>query len=122
MLKCFMLIVIKNLGGGKLVFCCVKLGMVVLGCFGMGYLIFDVDDEIFYDWSNLFCLLFDYYKVQRLQFINIIKFEFSNYVCVDVYCWGSKNNKCYEFEWWGYKYSWKCYFDKQLNLVFFYLI
>jgi len=46
---------------------------------------------------------------------NTIKLEFSNYARVDVHRRGNKNNKRYEFEWWGHKYTWKRSIDKQLG-------
>lgn len=40
---------------------------------------------------------------------NSIKLEFSNYARVDVQRRGSRNNnnKRYEFEWWGHRYTWR---------------
>lgn len=53
---------------------------------------------------------------------NSIKLEFSNYARVDVDRRGGKNNKRYEFQWWGHKYSWKRVVEKHLNVVSFHLI
>lgn len=38
---------------------------------------------------------------------NTTKLEFSNYAQIEVKRRGSKNNKRYEFHYWGYKYTWK---------------
>jgi len=38
---------------------------------------------------------------------NTTKLEFSNYAQVDVKRRGAKSSKRYEFEYWGYKYTWK---------------
>lgn len=38
---------------------------------------------------------------------NTTKLEFSNYAQIEVRRRGSKNNKRYEFHYWGYKYTWK---------------
>jgi hypothetical protein len=38
---------------------------------------------------------------------NTTKLEFSNYAQVDVKRRGAKSSKRYEFEYWGYKYSWR---------------
>ncbi|KAK0629614.1 hypothetical protein B0T17DRAFT_467231, partial [Bombardia bombarda] len=85
----------------------------------------DGDDELFAD-RSLSRLSLDSRvvkgKTQRPQPTNIIKLEFSNYARVDVHRRGGKNNKRYEFEWWGHKYNWKRSFDKQLNLVSFHLV
>ncbi|KAI5868595.1 hypothetical protein GGS23DRAFT_38691 [Durotheca rogersii] len=53
---------------------------------------------------------------------NTIKLEFSNYARVDVKRRGNKNNKRYEFEWWGHKYSWKRVSDKHTESVAFHLL
>ena len=62
-------------------------------------------------------------KSRRALPTNTIKLEFSNYARVDVRRrGGGKNNKRYEFEWWGHRYMWKRTIDKQLGLVSFHLI
>ncbi|CAG8954808.1 hypothetical protein HYFRA_00004733 [Hymenoscyphus fraxineus] len=38
---------------------------------------------------------------------NTTKLEFSNYAQIEVKRRGSKNNKRYEFHYWGFKYTWK---------------
>lgn len=54
---------------------------------------------------------------------NVIKLEFSNYARVDAERKGSKNNKRYEFDWWGHRYTWKRVVEKHLNgVVSFHLI
>lgn len=58
---------------------------------------------------------------------NSIKLEFSNYARVNVERKGSsktgKNNKRYEFEWWGHRYAWKRVIEKHLDgVVSFHLI
>lgn len=57
---------------------------------------------------------------------NAIKLEFSNYARVHVERKGSskgKNNKRYEFEWWGHKYAWKRVVEKHLDgVVSFHLL
>ncbi|KAF9881711.1 hypothetical protein CkaCkLH20_00857 [Colletotrichum karsti] len=53
---------------------------------------------------------------------NTMKLEFSNYARVDVSRRGGKNNKRYEFEWWGHKYQWKRVLDKNLGVVSFHLV
>ncbi|KAF6798754.1 hypothetical protein CSOJ01_12678 [Colletotrichum sojae] len=53
---------------------------------------------------------------------NTVKLEFSNYARVDVSRRGGKNNKRYEFEWWGHKYQWKRVLDKNLGVVSFHLV
>lgn len=54
---------------------------------------------------------------------NVIKLEFSNYARVDAERKGSKNNKRYEFDWWGHRYVWKRVVEKHLNgVVSFHLI
>ncbi|KAJ9137266.1 Calcofluor white hypersensitive protein [Pleurostoma richardsiae] len=59
---------------------------------------------------------------QRPLATNAIKLEFSNYARVDIERKGGKNNKRYEFEWWGHRYSWKRVIDKNLNAVSFHLL
>ncbi|KAK3324296.1 hypothetical protein B0T19DRAFT_227486 [Cercophora scortea] len=84
------------------------------------------DDELFSDLSNLSRLSLDSRigkaKSQRPLPTNTIKLEFSNYARVDVHRRGGKNNKRYEFEWWGHRYSWKRSVDKQMGLVSFHLV
>lgn len=81
------------------------------------------DDEYFNDRSNLSRLSLDSKgKTQRPVPTNTIKLEFSNYARVDVSRRGGKNNKRYEFEWWGHRYQWKRSVDKQLGLVSFHLV
>jgi len=88
----------------------------------------DADDELVHDndRSNLSQLSLDSRapkaKTQRPAPTNTIKLEFSNYARVDVNRRGGKNNKRYEFAWWGHRYSWKRSFDKQLGIVSFHLI
>ncbi|KAM7218167.1 hypothetical protein V8F06_006458 [Rhypophila decipiens] len=86
----------------------------------------DADDELLRNTSNLSRLSLDSRapktKTQRPVPTNTIKLEFSNYARVDVNRRGGKNNKRYEFSWWGHRYSWKRSFDKQLNIVSFHLI
>lgn len=86
----------------------------------------DADDELFNNTSNLSRLSLDSRapkaKAQRPIPTNTIKLEFSNYARVDVNRRGGKNNKRYEFAWWGHRYSWKRSFDKQLGIVSFHLI
>lgn len=56
---------------------------------------------------------------------NSIKLEFSNYARVDVARKGqkSKNNKRYEFDWWGHKYVWKRVVEKHLEgVISFHLV
>lgn len=56
---------------------------------------------------------------------NSIKLEFSNYARVDVTRKGQKgkNNKRYEFDWWGHKYVWKRVVEKHLDgVVSFHLV
>lgn len=56
---------------------------------------------------------------------NSIKLEFSNYARVDVERKGqkSKDNKRYEFDWWGHKYVWKRVVEKHLDgVVSFHLV
>lgn len=57
---------------------------------------------------------------------NAIKLEFSNYARVKVERKGSskgKNNKRYEFEWWGHRYAWKRVVEKHLDgVVSFHLL
>ncbi|KAK3358647.1 hypothetical protein B0T24DRAFT_128474 [Lasiosphaeria ovina] len=93
---------------------------------GTGYSTSDGDDEVFGDRSNLSSVSLDSRgakpKVQRPLPTNTIKLEFSNYARVDVHRRGGKNNKRYEFAWWGHRYSWKRSFDKQLGLVSFHLV
>jgi len=43
---------------------------------------------------------------------NTTKLEFSNYAQVDVTCRGAKSSKRYEFEYWGYTYTWKRIIEK----------
>lgn len=67
----------------------------------------------------------DHKKNQPQQPTNGIKLEFSNYARVDVERRGSKgkNNKRYEFEWWGHRYMWKRVVEKHLDgVVSFHLI
>ncbi|POS75116.1 hypothetical protein DHEL01_v206493 [Diaporthe helianthi] len=62
---------------------------------------------------------------KRPQPTNSIKLEFSNYARVDVARKGqkSKNNKRYEFDWWGHKYVWKRVVEKHLDgVVSFHLL
>lgn len=62
---------------------------------------------------------------KRPQPTNSIKLEFSNYARVDVARKGqkSKNNKRYEFDWWGHKYVWKRVVEKHLDgVVSFHLV
>lgn len=62
---------------------------------------------------------------KRPQPTNSIKLEFSNYARVDVDRKGqkSKNNKRYEFDWWGHKYVWKRVVEKHLDgVVSFHLV
>lgn len=91
-----------------------------------GYSTSDGDDEYFNDRSNLSALSLDARgakgKLQRPVPTNTIKLEFSNYARVDVHRRGGKNNKRYEFEWWGSRYNWKRSVDKQLGLVSFHLV
>ncbi|KAK3491950.1 hypothetical protein B0T13DRAFT_514097 [Neurospora crassa] len=62
-------------------------------------------------------------KTHRAIPTNTIKLEFSNYARVDVHRRGGKNNKRYEFEWWGHNYAWKRSVDKQMGgQVSFHLI
>ncbi len=62
-------------------------------------------------------------KTRRPLPTNTIKLEFSNYARVDIRRrGGGKNNKRYEFEWWGHRYIWKRTIDKQLGLVSFHLV
>lgn len=58
-------------------------------------------------------------KTGRPLATNTIKLEFSNYARVDVERRGqkSKNNKRYEFQWWGHRYSWKRVVEKHLDGV-----
>lgn len=55
---------------------------------------------------------------------NTIKLEFSNYARVDVTrrggsgTTGHKNNKRYDFEWWGHRYSWRRVPEKHLPGAF----
>ncbi|ROW02222.1 hypothetical protein VSDG_02425 [Cytospora chrysosperma] len=56
---------------------------------------------------------------------NTIKLEFSNYAGVEVERKGQKgkNNKRYEFKWWGHNYAWKRVVEKHLDgVVSFHLI
>ncbi|KAL0944484.1 uncharacterized protein CTRU02_202371 [Colletotrichum truncatum] len=53
---------------------------------------------------------------------NTMKLEFSNYARVDISRRGGKNNKRYEFEWWGHKYQWKRVIDKNLGVTSFHLV
>ncbi|KAK4192399.1 hypothetical protein QBC35DRAFT_221907 [Podospora australis] len=126
-LKRSMTTAIRNLSAGKPTLRRAKSsGSAALGRPGTGYSTCDGDDELFNDRSNLSRLSLDSRlakgKAQRPQPTNTIKLEFSNYARVDVHRRGGKNNKRYEFEWWGHKYSWKRHFDKQLNLTSFHLI
>ncbi|KAG8168080.1 hypothetical protein KVR01_003769 [Diaporthe batatas] len=62
---------------------------------------------------------------KRPQPTNSIKLEFSNYARVDVERKGqkSKDNKRYEFDWWGHKYVWKRVVEKHLDgVVSFHLV
>lgn len=90
-----------------------------------GYSTSDGDDEL-NDRSNLSALSLDSRggksRFHRPMPTNTIKLEFSNYARVDVHRRGSRNNKRYEFEWWGHRYNWKRTVDKQLGLVSFHLI
>jgi hypothetical protein len=61
-------------------------------------------------------------KRSRALPTNTIKLEFSNYARVDVRRRGGKNNKRYEFEWWGHRYGWKRAVEKRLGLVSFHLV
>ncbi|KAH8900071.1 hypothetical protein GQ53DRAFT_208008 [Thozetella sp. PMI_491] len=62
-------------------------------------------------------------KSRRPLPTNTIKLEFSNYARVDIRRrGGGKNNKRYEFEWWGHRYTWKRTIDKQMGLVSFHLL
>jgi len=91
-----------------------------------GYSTSDGDDDMFNDRSNLSALSLDSRggkaKTQRPLPTNTIKLEFSNYARVDVHRRGGKNNKRYEFDWWGHRYNWKRSVDKQLGLVSFHLM
>ncbi|KAK3312392.1 hypothetical protein B0H66DRAFT_397756 [Apodospora peruviana] len=127
-LKRSMTTAIKTLSGGRPVLRRAQSGMAVLNgnrpdssdssC--------DGDDEYFNDRSNLSRLSLDSRgakaKTQRPLPTNTIKLEFSNYARVDVHRRGGKNNKRYEFDWWGHRYSWKRSFDKQLGIVSFHLV
>lgn len=61
-------------------------------------------------------------KAARPVPTNTMKLEFSNYARVDVHRRGGKNNKRYEFDWWGHRYHWKRSVDKQLGLVSWHLV
>ncbi|RYP60958.1 hypothetical protein DL770_009885 [Monosporascus sp. CRB-9-2] len=45
-------------------------------------------------------------KTQRLQPTNLLRLEFSNYAMVEVDCGDGKDNRRYQFEYWGTGYSW----------------
>lgn len=67
----------------------------------------------------------DHRRPQPHQPTNSIKLEFSNYARVDVTRKGQKgkNNKRYEFDWWGHKYVWKRVVEKHLDgVVSFHLL
>ncbi|KAK1836460.1 hypothetical protein QBC39DRAFT_338148 [Podospora conica] len=61
-------------------------------------------------------------KAHRPVPTNTMKLEFSNYARVEVHRRGGKNNKRYEFDWWGHRYNWKRSVDKQLGLVSWHLV
>lgn len=64
-------------------------------------------------------------RPQPPQPTNTIKLEFSNYAGVEVERKGqkAKNNKRYEFKWWGRNYAWKRVAEKHLDgVVSFHLI
>lgn len=64
-------------------------------------------------------------KAQPPQPTNTVKLEFSNYAGVEVERKGQKgkNNKRYEFKWWGHNYAWKRVVEKHLDgVVSFHLI
>ncbi|KAF4928662.1 hypothetical protein CGCVW01_v001786 [Colletotrichum viniferum] len=65
---------------------------------------------------------FDTKQKSRPEPTNTMKLEFSNYARVDVSRCGGKNNKRYEFQWWGHKYQWKRVLDKNLGVVSFHLV
>ncbi|KAK0715300.1 hypothetical protein B0H67DRAFT_553859 [Lasiosphaeris hirsuta] len=126
-LKRSMSTAIKTLSGGKPVLRRAKSGAAAIGGTnrpGTSYSSSDGDDELFNDRSNLSALSLDSRgKSQRPMPTNTIKLEFSNYARVDVHRRGGKNNKRYEFEWWGHRYTWRRSVDKQLGgLVSFHLI
>lgn len=67
----------------------------------------------------------DHRRSHPHQPTNAIKLEFSNYARVDVARKGqkNKNNKRYEFDWWGHKYVWKRVVEKHLDgVVSFHLV
>lgn len=65
----------------------------------------------------------DHKQSQQPRPTNSMKLEFSNYARVDVQRKGSKNNKRYEFDWWGHRYTWKRVVEKHLDgVVSFHLI
>ncbi|KAJ0115784.1 hypothetical protein J7T55_010607 [Diaporthe amygdali] len=67
----------------------------------------------------------DHRSHQPHQPTNSVKLEFSNYARVDVARKGqkAKNNKRYEFNWWGHKYVWKRVVEKHLDgVVSFHLV
>ncbi|KAK4155439.1 hypothetical protein C8A00DRAFT_41986 [Chaetomidium leptoderma] len=126
-LKRSMSTAIKSLGGVKPALRRAKSGpAAALGRPGTGYSTCEGDDELFPDGINQSRLSLDSRlargKAQRPLPTNTIKLEFSNYARVDVHRRGGKGNKRYEFEWWGYRYSWKRSVDKQLGLVSFHLV
>ncbi|KAK4163201.1 hypothetical protein QBC43DRAFT_320164 [Cladorrhinum sp. PSN259] len=125
-LKRSMTSAIKSLGSGKPVLRRAKSGMSAFGRPSTGYSSNSGDEDLSQHKSNLSRLSLDSRlakaKLQRPEPTNTIKLEFSNYARVDVNRRGGKNNKRYEFEWWGHKYSWKRHFDKQLNTYMFHLV
>ncbi|KAK4228830.1 hypothetical protein QBC38DRAFT_135893 [Podospora fimiseda] len=126
-LKRSMTSAIKSLSGSaKPVLRRAKSGMASIGRPSTGTSSNYADDELSQHKSNLSRLSLDSRlakaKLQRPQPTNTIKLEFSNYARVDVNRRGGKNNKRYEFEWWGHKYNWKRTFDKQLNMYMFHLV
>jgi len=123
-LKRSMSTAIKTLSGGRPILRRAKSSAAARP--NTGYSTSDGDDELFTDRSNLSALSLDSRggksKFQWPLPTNTIKLEFSNYARVDVHRRGGKNNKRYEFEWWGHRYNWKRTVDKQLGLVSFHLI
>ncbi|CAK7225020.1 hypothetical protein SCUCBS95973_005719 [Sporothrix curviconia] len=58
---------------------------------------------------------------------NTIKLEFSNYARVDLerrggHSTNGHDNKRYEYDWWGHKYTWKRSMEKHLNVVSYHLL
>ena len=115
---------IKSLGSGRPMLRRAK--STAAGRPGTGYSTSDGDDELVGDRSTLSALSLDgrsaKAKASQPMPTNTIKLEFSNYARVDVHRRGGRNNKRYEFEWWGHRYAWKRSVDKQLGLVSFHLL